>query len=607
MPSPKMKISVPTFNFTQGTSVAQQSVKFKNISSNSLNNIRVEIDTTYIAPWTNSTTLLPAQDSMSIPLSPKTTLTANTYKAYVNIFYSDSLYLTDTIRITVQPNMQPTPNDSIRIRIPQIPYIEYGSTTGQVNVLLDNYFAHASTIDLSITNTTDFSLTTTQATLNGGETGKIVAQLILEPLQPLRNVGHYSTTLRAVRQGGGAVVLRDSIEITFDVVPFNIDNGCSVDTNLSHEWTGYEIEVVPTVTCTLPSGNVRLQSSDMGLSYDNNIDIGNNAVIYIDGRGNYGGHKRSTFKITKKRVSLANLSHIQCSTIYYDGNPHPINVAVKNDDTSKVGKITKIEYFRWSDTIITTCNTPCWVKTDQGGSTAPLAIGKYKVVVHINPGTHYDGTPSEGLEVCNNLNIVTKPPIIIQWDSFIHRPGNSTLLIFDYVKFEEMDIAEGKNWGKVVRVDWIKKLTGQEKDNKERCKLGSNLCWVGSGMYYFMPAVDKYTQDTLATYAVLIYTYKNFAYPIQTEDHQISIKKIGIPGGYPLTLRAYPSIAVRNTAITIEVLDENIGQNIEVYNTMGTLVLKQEIKNTRTDIFINEMPGTYFVIAGSQQTKVVIM
>ena len=79
-----------------------------------------------------------------------------------------------------------------------------------------------------------------------------------------------------------------------------------VDKIPSAEYTGKEITPVPVVTVKTKVGNktqyVPLDPACYEVEYSNNIEKGT-ATVFILGKGEYGGVKKVTFKITGQKMS----------------------------------------------------------------------------------------------------------------------------------------------------------------------------------------------------------------------------------------------------------------------------------------------------------------
>ena len=72
----------------------------------------------------------------------------------------------------------------------------------------------------------------------------------------------------------------------------------------SFEFTGAEIKPEPTVTY---NGTILRNNVDYTLSYSNNINVGNNAVVKVTGKGGFKGSLTATFSITPKNIDLASV------------------------------------------------------------------------------------------------------------------------------------------------------------------------------------------------------------------------------------------------------------------------------------------------------------
>lgn len=91
----------------------------------------------------------------------------------------------------------------------------------------------------------------------------------------------------------------------YEVYPKSITT-VKVDKIPSAEYTGKEITPVPVVTVKTKVGNktqyVPLDPACYEVEYSNNIEKGT-ATVFILGKGEYGGVKKVTFKITGQKMS----------------------------------------------------------------------------------------------------------------------------------------------------------------------------------------------------------------------------------------------------------------------------------------------------------------
>lgn len=102
----------------------------------------------------------------------------------------------------------------------------------------------------------------------------------------------------------GAGNYTGSISAEYEIYPKSI-TAIKVDRILAQEYKGEEIEPVPVVTIRVKEGKkskyVPLSAENYEVEYENNINRGT-ATMYIYGKGEYGGVKKVTFKITSQKM-----------------------------------------------------------------------------------------------------------------------------------------------------------------------------------------------------------------------------------------------------------------------------------------------------------------
>jgi hypothetical protein len=335
-----------------------------------------------------------------------------------------------------------------------------------------------------------------------------------------------------------------------------------------------------------------------------------NAKLTIKGIGNYTGSIERPFEIYKQVPDTSCLNY-SLESVVYDGQHHPIEVTA--DTSCGVCTLTdtyyKLENGEW--------------KLQTPPADMPLQVGAYQVKVCVGGCELYADTCLE----LGEFNILSPTPSTqIPWDWWYNGDKVDTigfgnvigadengasqdlLFMFDYQKFE-------REWfqpetTKVILVRWYRfpslnySAPTEPRYWDSECTGAGEM--VGIGLHY----IDNSTKwGDSVSYFFDVFTHKK---PTDVKAICSEVKKIAVAKRNPtvqskaMPLQAYPSVASKGQAIKIEVDTAYLGQDIEVYSTMGVLVFKGTVKDTVTTISLDEMSGTYFVKVDGLQTKVVI-
>ena len=171
------------------------------------------------------------------------------------------------------------------------------------------------------------------------------------------NVGRYKLVL-SIAECDYSIAVGDE-ECTFDIAPLSIANASSisVDAIESYEYNSGPNEPLPTVRF---NGSILNNGTDYSVSYSNNVKVGTQAIVKIEGKGNFTGSLEQHFTITKKTLTLNFLSE---SSFIYNGLAIEINAELTGYYEAEAPAIILTYY--------------------KGGiqTTAALTVGTYSAVV----------------------------------------------------------------------------------------------------------------------------------------------------------------------------------------------------------------------------------
>ena len=129
-----------------------------------------------------------------------------------------------------------------------------------------------------------------------------------------KNVGEATVTIKAVE--GSNYTFTDT-DKTFNIVAKELtDSDVSLD-KTSYRHTGSEIKPEPVVK---DGGKTLAKDTDYELSYENNTNIGDTAIVKVTGKGNYKGEVTKNFSIIDKEPQEINFTETSVAKTYGDDN-----------------------------------------------------------------------------------------------------------------------------------------------------------------------------------------------------------------------------------------------------------------------------------------------
>ena len=175
------------------------------------------------------------------------------------------------------------------------------------------------------------------------------------------NVGTYKVVIEGLGNYEGTT----NSEPDFSITPKSIKK---VDVDFVKEWdyTGEAIE--PEVTVK-DGDKVLVEGVDYKVSYENNVDASEEAIVRIDGLGNYNDNRKIKFTINKVQIDISGYyAEINPDTVVYNGEAQQPAVTVKKAARS----IGNLEF-----------GTEFTVGYMLNGVpvTAPVEVGVYTVVI----------------------------------------------------------------------------------------------------------------------------------------------------------------------------------------------------------------------------------
>ena len=108
--------------------------------------------------------------------------------------------------------------------------------------------------------------------------------------------------------------------------------GASVTAMSPMAYTGHEVKPKPVVNM---GGKRLVENADYTLSYDNNINAGKQAIVFVDGIGNYTGRTQAFFEIAPTQIATTTAS-LTPVRIVYDGTEKTPAVTLKLGDITLV-------------------------------------------------------------------------------------------------------------------------------------------------------------------------------------------------------------------------------------------------------------------------------
>ena len=142
--------------------------------------------------------------------------------------------------------------------------------------------------------------------------------------QPV-NVGTY----KVVVEGLGNYEGTTNSEPDFTITPKSIKK---VDVEFVKSWDYTGEEIKPEVTVK-DGGKVLVEGVDYKVSYENNVNATNEAIVRIDGLGNYNDNRKIKFTIVPKSVNSADITAlVEPTSVEYTGSAITVNLTVKDGE-----------------------------------------------------------------------------------------------------------------------------------------------------------------------------------------------------------------------------------------------------------------------------------
>ena len=136
--------------------------------------------------------------------------------------------------------------------------------------------------------------------------------------QPV-NVGTY----KVVVEGLGNYEGTTNSEPDFTITPKSIKK---VDVEFVKSWDYTGEEIKPEVTVK-DGGKVLVEGVDYKVSYENNVNASEEAIVRIDGLGNYNDNRKIKFTIVPKSVNSADITAlVEPTSVEYTGSAITVNL-----------------------------------------------------------------------------------------------------------------------------------------------------------------------------------------------------------------------------------------------------------------------------------------
>ena len=142
--------------------------------------------------------------------------------------------------------------------------------------------------------------------------------------QPV-NVGTY----KVVVEGLGNYEGTTNSEPDFTITPKSIKK---VDVEFVKSWDYTGEEIKPEVKVK-DGGKVLVEGVDYKVSYENNVNASEEAIVRIDGLGNYNDNRKIKFTIVPKSVNSADITAlVEPTSVEYTGSAITVNLTVKDGE-----------------------------------------------------------------------------------------------------------------------------------------------------------------------------------------------------------------------------------------------------------------------------------
>ena len=142
--------------------------------------------------------------------------------------------------------------------------------------------------------------------------------------QPV-NVGTY----KVVVEGLGNYEGTTNSEPDFTITPKSVKK---VDVEFVKTWDYTGEEIKPEVKVK-DGGKVLVEGVDYKVSYENNVNASEEAIVRIDGLGNYNDNRKIKFTIVPKSVNSADITAlVEPTSVEYTGSAITVNLTVKDGE-----------------------------------------------------------------------------------------------------------------------------------------------------------------------------------------------------------------------------------------------------------------------------------
>ena len=140
--------------------------------------------------------------------------------------------------------------------------------------------------------------------------------------QPV-NVGTYKVVVEGLGNYEGTTNSEPDFSITHKSIK-------KVDVEFVKSWDYTGEEIKPEVTVK-DGGKVLVEGVDYKVSYENNVNATNEAIVRIDGLGNYNDNRKIKFTIVPKSVNSADITAlVEPTSVEYTGSAITVNLTVKD-------------------------------------------------------------------------------------------------------------------------------------------------------------------------------------------------------------------------------------------------------------------------------------
>lgn len=159
-------------------------------------------------------------------------------------------------------------------------------------------------------------------------------------------VGNY-TVRYAIDDNDNYVLSESSKTQTFSIYAYDLsrdDRGELKAITQTYEYTTKGIEPsVPQNFVTLKTGGTLVEDEHYTISYENNVNAGNRAIVRVTGKNNFSGSITTYFTITKKTLEVT-FSNANSNSYEYNGNTVNITYSIIDLDGNDLLAASKLVY-----------------------------------------------------------------------------------------------------------------------------------------------------------------------------------------------------------------------------------------------------------------------